>query len=172
LSGYKKNAALQEKNGHEDSIGDTLIISVADDICANKKKPFHELASLEKEEKKLLAEKKQLLETLDQLQSKFDILFDKRSRLFVEMERNLASKPQKSVSESSHKLFSIITWGPSWNDGLVFTVIAENDVWAKEVVRQWLISNGRETHRIDKVLALVSQDVRAIVNVGALLLDV
>jgi hypothetical protein len=54
----------------------------------------------------------------------------------------------------------------------VFTVMAENNVWAEEMVRQWLNSNGRENYKIDKVMAVVSQDVRAIVNVGAKLSEV
>ena len=71
----------------------------------------------------------------------------------------------------NHKLFSIVTYSSGW-DGLVFTVIAENDIWAKELVYQWLEANGRKNHKIDKVTALVSQDVRGIVNIGAKLLDV
>ena len=71
------------------------------------------------------------------------------------------------VKDSSYNLFSIVAYGSSWMDELVFTVLAENDVWAAEIVRQWLNSNGRENYKIDKVRAIVSRDVRAIVNVGA-----
>ena len=53
----------------------------------------------------------------------------------------------------------------------MFTVMAENDVWAEEMVHQWLHSNGRENHKIDRVMAVVSSDVRAIVNVGAKLVN-
>jgi hypothetical protein len=38
-------------------------------------------------------------------------------------------------------------------------------------VRQWLDSNERETDKIDKIQAIVSRNVRAIVNVGSKLLD-
>lgn len=76
------------------------------------------------------------------------------------------------MNVSDFELFSIETWGSGWTDRLVFTVMAENDVWAEEIARQWLNSNGRENRRIDKVLALVSRDVRAVVNVGAKLLDI
>jgi hypothetical protein len=40
------------------------------------------------------------------------------------------------------------------------------------LVHQWLNCNGRENHKIDKVMALVSRDVRGIITVGAKLLDV
>jgi hypothetical protein len=80
-------------------------------------------------------------------------------------------KREERMRESSHKIFSVATWGSSWRDGFVFTVMAENEVWAEEMVRQWLVFNGKKNHRIDKVMALVSQDVRAIVNVGAILSD-
>ncbi len=145
---------------------------MTDEECAYEEISICELESLKEIERQFLTEKKQLLDTLDQLQSKFNFAYDKRSRLLTKLEKNLASKQKKSTHESNHNLFSIITWGPSWMDGLVFTVMAENDVWAKELVRQWLNSNGRENHRIDKVLGLASQDVRAIVNVGAVLLDI
>jgi hypothetical protein len=81
-------------------------------------------------------------------------------------------KREELMCESSYKLFSVVTWGSSWRDGLVFTVMAENESWAEEMVRQWLVSNGKKNHKIDKVMALVSQDVRAIVNVGAILPDI
>ena len=70
------------------------------------------------------------------------------------------------------KVFLIETQGPRWDDGLVFTVIAEDHVWAKEMVHQWLDSNCRQYDKIDKIHVLVSQDVRAIVSVGAKLLEV
>jgi hypothetical protein len=90
-----------------------------------------ELDSLKKEEQKLLVVLYQLLDTLDQLQSKFDSITDRKSRLLASMEKNLLSKQQNSEGESSHMLFSVVTWGPSWMDGLVFTVMAENEVWAE-----------------------------------------
>ena len=74
--------------------------------------------------------------------------------------------------ERNIRFFLIETRGPRWDDGLVFTVIAEDHVWAKEMVRQWLDSNGRQYDNIDKIHVLVSQDIRAIVSVGAKLLEV
>ncbi len=139
---------------------------------ASEGKFLSELDSLKKEEQKLLFEKKRLLDVLDQLQLESDIITDKKSRLLMNMEKNILAKLENSESKSGHMLFSVVTWGSSWNDGLVFTVMAESEVWAKELVRQWLDSNGRKDHKIDKVLALVSRDVRGIVNVGAKLLDV
>ena len=168
----KDNSSSLKKTKNIDSLGNSLIVATTCNLCRNNKVYISELDSLEKEEQRLLVQRKHLLDTLDELQSKFEVVSDKKRHLLAEMERNIVSKQQNTVSESSYKLFSIITWGSSWTDGLVFTVLAENDVWAKEVVRQWLNSNGRENHRIDKVMALVSRDVRAIVNVGAQLLDV
>jgi hypothetical protein len=42
----------------------------------------------------------------------------------------------------------------------------------KRLLASGLFSNRGEHHRIDKVLALGSKDVRAIVNVGAILSNV
>jgi len=159
-----------------DSIRDDHIARITDENFANEENSVSELDLLKEEEKQLkkqlLIETRQLLNNLDQLQSKFDIIAHKKSRLLAKMEKIFASEKQTSMRESSYRLFSIVTRGASWTDGLVFTVMAENDFWAKEVVCQWLNSNGREYHRIDKVLALGSKDVRAIVNVGAILSNV
>ena len=87
------------------------------------------------------------------------------------IDKELSFKQQNNEKEVDHKLFSVVTHGSGW-DCLVFTVIAENDVWAKDLVCQWLEANGRKNHKIDKITALVSRDVRGIVNVGATLLDV
>jgi hypothetical protein len=54
---------------------------------------------------------------------------------------------------------------------MVFTVMAENHVWAEYIVRQWLDSNDREMDKIDKGYAILSRDVRAIVSLGSKLLD-
>ena len=131
---------------------------------------FQALEDLKKEEKNLLGDIKRLKEILNQLQLKMSYIAEKRSRFRTDMEQKLSSE-QNKINLSNNKLFSIETWGPAWNDGLIFTVMAENHVWAEEIVSQWLNSNGRETHRIDKIRALVSQDIRAVVNVGAKLLD-
>jgi hypothetical protein len=151
---------------------DSSVTSTTSNSHATIENYISELDSLKREERKLQFEKKQLLDTLNQLLCKFDIINDRKSRLLTSMEKSLLSRQQSRKHDSGHTLFSVVTWGPSWTDVLVFNVMAENEVWAEELVRQWLVSNGRENHKIDRVMALVSQDVRAIVNVGAKLLDV
>lgn len=174
----KKKA--QSKNiENEESLQEAFEIPTIDVTCTNEENAISILDELEEIEKQLLVEKRQIIGTLVRWQSMFDSLTDKRSRIMKIMEQNRSSKQQnseepkqqKSETDLGYKLFSVATWGPSW-DGLVFTVMAENDAWAEELVRQWLNSNGRENHKIDKVMALVSRDIRAIVNVGAKLLDV
>ncbi len=77
----------------------------------------------------------------------------------------------QSPEKSAHRLFVIETSGPKFNDGMVFTVMAENHVWAEYLVRQWLDSNDREIDKIDKGYAILSRDVRAIVSLGSKILD-
>ena len=174
----KKNPTSKDID-KEKSLQEAFEIPTIDVTCTNKENSISILEELEEIEQQLLIEKRQIIGTLVKWQSMFDSVADKRSRIIEVMEKNRSSKQQNSEkpkqqkheSELIYKLFSVVTWGPSW-DELVFTVMAENDVWAEELVRQWLNSNGRENHRIDKVMALVSRDVRAIVNVGAKLLDV
>ena len=131
-----------------------------------------ELDSIKEEERKLLVEKKQLLYALDQLCLECDNIAYKKRRVLAEMERSILSKLESCYGRSGYMLFSVVTWGSSSTDGLVFTVMAESEVWAEELVHQWLNCNGRENHKIDKVMALISRDVRGIINVGAILLDV
>jgi hypothetical protein len=147
-------------------------IPTFDAACANEEDSVSLLERLEKAEQQLLVGKRQIIDTLVKWESMFDSIADKKRQLLECVEKGHLSRQQNSEGESSHKLFSIVTWGSSSMDGLVFTVMAENDAWAEELVRQWLNSNGRENHRIDKVMALVSRDVRGILNVGAKLLDV
>lgn len=91
------------------------------------------------------------------------------------MEHCLNNKSNSPQSEKSKKsvlgLYVIETSGPSFDDGMVFTVMAENHVWAEYIVRQWLDSNDREMDKIDKGYAILSRDVRAIVSLGSKLLD-
>jgi hypothetical protein len=157
---------------NDNSLLEALEISTFDAACANEEDSVSLLEKLKKAEQKLLVEKRQIIDTLVKWESMFDNIADKKRRLLECVEKEHSSRQQNSEKKSNHKLFSIVTWGPSWMDGLVFTVMAENNVWAKELVRQWLNSNGRENHRIDTVMALVSGDVRGILNVGAKLLDV
>jgi len=171
LSGSKKTQFYKKSIKNTSPIG-SFTVPTSRYSYAIKGNALSKLDSLKKEEQKLLVEKKQLLDTLDQLQLKSDDIAEKKSRLLTKMEQNILSKLENSESKSSHMLFSVVTWGSSWTDGLVFTVMAESEVWAEELVRQWLESNGRKNHKIDKVMALVSRDVRGIINVGAKLLDV
>lgn len=173
----KKSPSKNIEN--EKSLQEAFEIPTIDVTCTNKENAISMLDELEEIEKQLLVEKRQIIGTLVKWQSMFDSITNKRSRIMKIMEQNRSSrqqndeepKQQNSETDSGYKLFSVVTWGPSW-DGLVFTVMAENDAWAEELVRQWLNSNGRENHKIDKIMALVSRDLRAIVNIGAKLLDV
>jgi hypothetical protein len=122
------------------------------------------------EERELLIEVERAITILNRTHLRLIRIIEDRSR--PTMEREEKSFNADGACTSDFKLFSIETWGSAWTDGLVFTVMAENDVWAEEIVRQWLESNGRENHRIDKVQARVSKNVRGVVNVGAKLLDV
>jgi len=171
LSGNKKTQYSKKRDKNTAQI-DAILFPMPHCSDTIEKNSHFQLDSLKKEEQKLLVQKRQLLDTIDELQSRFDDISDKKSRLLVEMERNLISKHQNDESRSRYMLFSVFTWGTSWTDGLVFTVMAETEVWAEELVREWLCSNGRENHKIDKVMALVSRDTRGIINVGAKLLDV
>jgi len=173
----KKSPSKNIEN--EKSLQEAFEIPTIDVTCTNKENAISMLDELEEIEKQLLVEKRQIIGTLVKWQSMFDSITDKKSRIMKIMEQNRSSrqqndeepKQQNSENDSGYKLFSVVTWGQSW-DGLVFTVMAENDAWAEELVRQWLNSNGRENHKIDKIMALVSRDLRAIVNIGAKLLDV
>ena len=170
LSSYRKTQFSKKSNKGYPHI-DSSIVPIPRHSHVIDEDFVAEIDSFKEEEQKLLVEKNRLLDALDQLQIKSDGIADKKHRLLAKMEKNNLSKLQNSESKSSHMLFSVVTWGSSWTDGLVFTVMAESEVWAEELVRQWLSSNGRVNHKIDKVMALVSRDVRGIINVGAILLD-
>jgi len=129
------------------------------------------LEELKEREKQLLIQKKQLLDSLDQVQLQQDCVADKKGRLLMALEKNLQISQVESRKESILKLFAIETSGSKFTDGMVFTVMAEDHVWAEDMVRQWLDSNERETDKIDKIQAIMSRNVRAIVNVGSKLLD-
>ena len=169
LSGYSKSQFCKNKAfPHLDS----NIVPIPLHSHAIEEDLISELDSFKKQEQQLLVEKRKLLDALNQLQIKSENIQDRKSNLLAKMEKNVLSELQNSESKSRHMLFSVVTWGSSWTDGLVFTVIAESEVWAEELVRGWLSSNGRKNHKIDKVMALVSQNTRGIINVGAKLLDV
>jgi len=167
---------VQRRKEKADSLRQALGAQVTDESSMSEEGSFSELDSLKEEVKQLkrhfLFKTNQVAATLDELQSMCIAVAEKRNRVLAEMEKDHISKQQKRAEKSSHKVFSVLSCGHAWSDELVFTVLAENEVWAKEFVRQWLDYNGREHHRIDKVLCLVSQNVRAVVNVGAILQDV
>jgi len=167
-----KKKLESQKIENSNSLIEAFEIPAIDAAYANQEDSVSLLERLEKAEKQLLVGKRQIIDTLLKWESMFDSVADKKRQLLECLEKERSPEQQNSEKESRHKLFSIVTWGPSSIDGLVFTVMAENDAWAEELVRQWLNSNCRENHRIDKVMALVSRDVRGILNVGAKLLDV
>ena len=68
------------------------------------------------------------MDALDQLRLKSDDLADKKKRLLAKIEKNILIKLENMERRSSYMLFSVITYGSSWTDGLVFTVIAESEV--------------------------------------------
>lgn len=167
----KKSRRLQ--NDKEDSVDSLLgapVIDATDEKYVGAENSLSALDVLKEEERQLLTEKKQLMETLDQVQLKCDTIADKKSRLVAEMEKDLLSKQRKSENDSTLTLFQIETSGSSFNDGLVFTVLAEDHVWAEGLVREWLQCYGKDTDKIDKIRAVMSRDVRAIINVGTKLL--
>ena len=181
----KKKVASQniQTNG---AVQETLEIPTIDATCKDEDNSVSLLEELKEIEQQLLVEKRQIIGTLVKWQTMFDGVTDNKRRLMSVVEEKRLSKRESGIKaeeqdgdgsaqpssegESRCMLFSVVSWGPSW-DGLVFTVMAENDAWAEELVREWLDSNGRENHKIDKVMALVSQNARGIVNVGAKLLD-
>ena len=81
------------------------------------------------------------------------------------MEKDPSSK-QKSENETALKLFQIETIPSSFNEGLVFTVLAEDHKRAEELVIEWIKCFGSDNDEIDTIRAVVSRDVRAIINVG------
>ena len=166
----KKNRAAQNIE-NKNSVQIPFEIPTLDVSYTSEENSVSLLEQLNEMEQKLLIEKRQIISTLVKWQSVFDSITEKKNYLLKHIENKHLDKPQNSEKEFSHKLFSVVTYSSSW-DGLVFTVIAENDVWAKDLVHQWLEANGRKNHKIDKITALVSRDVRGIVNVGATLLDV
>jgi hypothetical protein len=128
------------------------------------------MAELKKKEKSLMIELKLQRKIYDRLMQKISTIIEQGRLLTTVLEKKLSLK-QDDVKGSRYRLFTVETWGTASTDGLVFTVMAENEVWAKYIVRQWLDSNGRENHRIDKIYALESNDMREVVNVGAKLID-
>jgi hypothetical protein len=164
------NLTIQEINHREDPVLATLKLKTLKSKHENKEDSVSMLEPLERIEEQLLIEKRQIIDTLVKWQHIFDRVTDKKSRLLTFKEKKLSLEQQKSEGKANY-LFSVVTHGSSSWDVLKFTVLAENDIWAKELVRQWLNSNGRENHKIDKVMAVISQDIRAIVNVGAKIFD-
>jgi hypothetical protein len=129
------------------------------------------LLELKKQEEQLLNEEKKLLNSLDDLRLQRDRVAEERNRLIADAEKRFISLQSQDLKSSTHKLFVIETSGSKFTDGMVFTVLAEDHVWAEYMVRQWLDSNDRELDKIDKGHEIMSHDVRAIISLGAKPLD-
>jgi hypothetical protein len=161
----------QKNHTHDREIVDCSLQVLTSKEEINTNKVFPDFNDSLNEKEGLLIELKRQTEILHQLQLKISRIIDQRRRMVVELEDGVSLTNERS-RDSNFKLFLVETWGSAWTDSLVFTVMADNEVWAKHVVREWLKANGREDHRIDKIRALVSNDLRAVVNVGSKLLDV
>jgi len=167
----KKSPKIQdEKQDNPDSLQVVPVIDATIEEYEDEENSLSALKAIKAEESQLEAEKKLLIETLKQVQLKSDAIAGKKNHLMEEMEKNLSHKQQKNENESALTLFQIETGGSSFNDGLVFTVMAEDNVWAEGLVREWLQCYGKDTDKIDKIRAVVSSDVRAIINVGTKLM--
>jgi chromosome segregation ATPase len=129
------------------------------------------LSELKKQEEQLLDEEKKLLNSLDDLRVQRDRVAEERNRLIANAEKRFLSSQGQNLKGPNHRLFVIETSGSKFTDGMVFTVLAEDHVWAEYMVRQWLDSNDRELDKIDKGHEIMSHDVRAIISLGAKPLD-
>ena len=156
---------------NEDDTTESLPLSLRKEEYTSTGEAFLALEDLKNKEEGLLVELRKQREILGQLQLRISEVTEQRRRLMMKVGDQLSSEQNAKIN-SNFRLFSVETWGSAWTDGLVFTVMAENEVWAKHIVREWLKSNGRENHRIDKIQALMSNDLRAVINVGTKLLDV
>jgi len=167
----KKSSKIQnERLDNLASIQAVPLIDVTSEEHEAEENSLSALEAIKEEERQLEAEKKQLIETLKQVQLKSDAVADKKNHLIEEMEKTVSLKQQKNENEAALTLFQIETSGSSFNDSLVFTVMAEDHVWAEGLVREWLQCYGKDTDKIDKIRAVVSSDVRAIINVGTKLM--
>jgi hypothetical protein len=147
-----------------------MVNAVAEDQ-PDKETSHVSLEGLKEQEYLLLSAEKQFLGSLGEVQVQFSRFAEERGRFLAAMEKDFASLQGKGHDGMVPRLFLIESSGSKFTDGLVFTVLAEDHVWAENMVRQWLDSNGRETDKIDKVQAVMSRDVRAIVGLGSKLLD-
>jgi len=108
---------------------------------------------------------------MDEVRLQNDGATEEKRRLIAAIEKKYLSPKSKGDVKSDHKLFLLETSGPKYTDTMVFTVMAENHVWAEHMVLQWLNSNGRELDKIDKGYEIISRDVRAIISIGSKPLD-
>jgi hypothetical protein len=164
---YRQRRKDGERQSNKESPVFASHVPLADTTAEEPERRENPLSSLEE----LKEQEKQLLDSLDQVQLQYDCVSDKRGRLLMALEKNVKTSQIEGRKELILKLFAIETSGSKFTDGMVFTVMAEDHVWAEDMVRQWLDSNERETDKIDKIQAIVSRNVRAIVNVGSKLLD-
>jgi hypothetical protein len=167
-TGKSEEQQIDEEKG---ILSDLPMVNVVAEDQPDKETSHESLGGLKEQENLLLSAEKQFLGSLGEVQVQFSRFAEERGRFPTAIEKDFSSLQGKGQEEMFLKLFLIESSGSKFTDGLVFTVFAEDHVWAEDMVRQWLDSNGRETDRIDKVQAVLSRDVRAIVGLGSKLLD-
>jgi hypothetical protein len=167
----KEEVEEQQIDEERGGFSDLPMVSAVSEDHVSRESSQVSLDALKEQDSLLLAAEKQFLGNLVDVQVQLGRFAEERGHLLATIEKNLASSHGKNHKEAALRLFLIESSGSKFTDGLVFTVMAEDRVWAEDMVRQWLDSNGRETDKIDKVQAIVSHNVRAIVGLGSKLLD-
>ena len=167
----KERVEEQQINEEKGVFSDLPMVNAINGDHVSKESSQVSLDSLKEQDNLLSAAEKQFLGNLVDVQIQLGRFAEERGQLLATMEKNLASSQGNDHKEAALRLFLIESSGSKFTDGLVFTVMAEDRVWAEDMVRQWLDSNGRETDKIDKVQAIVSHNVRAIVGLGSKLFD-
>jgi len=169
----KRKGKVEEQQIDEEKgvFSDLPMVNAVSEDHVSKGSSHVSLEGLKEQDTLLLAAEKQFLGSLTDVQVQLGRFAEERGRLLAALAKSSASSQDNDHKESSLRLFLIESSGSKFTDGLVFTVMAEDRVWAEDMVRQWLDSNGRETDKIDKVQAIVSRNVRAIVGLGSKLLD-
>jgi len=133
-----------------DSLHQDLGVQMTDGSSFRESGPFSELDSLKEEIKQLkmhfLFKTKQVVDTLDKLQSMCNTVTEERNRVSAKKEKGLMPKQQKRAEGSCHKVFSVVTWGHAWNDGIeiVYSIRINRD-WHFE--KKIFTHIRRKTHR-------------------------
>ena len=159
----------KSRTSEEDCVDSRPLLSTYEEEDGSIEELFLALEDLKKKETALNIELELQRKKFEQLKLKISTIIEQGGPLIMEAGSKLSSE-KEGAPGSRFRLFTIETWGSAWNSGLVFTVMAENEVWARQIVREWLDSNGKGDHKIDKIQGLVSNDLRGIVNIGAKLL--